>query len=188
MKPDPILDSTGVEKQGISPMTEPREHLVDWLVDAHAMAQQAEQQLTAQARRIEHYPRLKARLEQHIEETVGQRRLLEARIVALGATPSRLKDALGRVAALGQALGGLLATDEVVKGALASYAFEHLEIAAHTALMAAARTVGDLETQRICGQILAQDTAMAQWLGDHLAELTEEFLVRGATPGVEARK
>ena len=33
-----------------------REHLLDWLRDAHAMEQQAEQMLKAQAARIEHYP------------------------------------------------------------------------------------------------------------------------------------
>lgn len=37
-------------------MAEPQENLMDWLRDAHAMEQQAEQMLKAQAARIEHYP------------------------------------------------------------------------------------------------------------------------------------
>lgn len=36
-------------------MTEIKENLLDWLRDAHAMEQQAEKMLTAQAGRIEHY-------------------------------------------------------------------------------------------------------------------------------------
>lgn len=52
-------------------MAEPQENLMDWLRDAHAMEQQAEQMLKAQAARIEHYPQLKARIEQHLEETLG---------------------------------------------------------------------------------------------------------------------
>ena len=53
-------------------MTDAREHLLDWLRDAHAMEQQAEQMLKAQAARIENYPALKARIEAHLEETLGQ--------------------------------------------------------------------------------------------------------------------
>ncbi len=40
-------------------MAEPQENLMDWLRDAHAMEQQAEQMLKAQAARIEHYPQLR---------------------------------------------------------------------------------------------------------------------------------
>lgn len=53
-------------------MSNPQEHLLDWLRDAHAMEQQAEQMLKAQASRIENYPKMKARVEQHLEETRGQ--------------------------------------------------------------------------------------------------------------------
>jgi len=35
---------------------------------------------------------------------------------------------------------------------------------------------------------LVQEEAMADLLATHLPEVTEEFLVRDATPGVEARK
>lgn len=32
-----------------------------------------------------------------------------------------------------------------------------------------------------------QDEAMAEWLAAHLPEITQEFMGRDATPGVEAR-
>ena len=48
-------------------MATPQENLLDWLRDAHAMEQQAEQMLKAQSKRLEHYPQLKARIDQHIE-------------------------------------------------------------------------------------------------------------------------
>ncbi len=169
-------------------MTDAREHLLDWLRDAHAMEQQAEQMLKAQAARIENYPKLKARIEQHIEETLGQQQLLEGCIQRLGSSPSAVKDTLGKVMAMGQAVGGMMASDEIVKGSMASYVFEHMEIASYRALIAAAQAVGDMETQRACEQILGQEEAMAQWLQDHLAEVTQQFLVRDETPGVTARK
>jgi len=169
-------------------VTEPKEHLLDWLRDAHAMEQQAETMLKGQASRIEHYPILKARIEEHIQETIGQRELLEGCIKRLGGSPSVLKDVMGKMAAFGQAVGGMTASDEIVKGAMAGYVFEHFEIASYTALIAAAKTAGDPETARVCEEILAQEEAMADWLAAHLPEVTEEFLVRDATPGVEAKK
>ncbi len=169
-------------------MTDPREHLLDWLRDAHAMEQQAEQMLKAQSARIENYPQIKARIDQHIEETLGQQRLLEGCLERLGGSPSVVKDAMGKVAAFGQAFGGMFASDEIVKGAMAGYVFEHMEIASYTALIAAADHAGDPETRRVCEQILPQEEAMAKWLRDNLPEVTKAFLTRAATPGVEAKK
>jgi ferritin-like metal-binding protein YciE len=169
-------------------MTEIKENLLDWLRDAHAMEQQAEQMLKAQAGRIDHYPKLKARIEEHIQETVGQRERLEQCISNLGGSPSIVKDALGRMAAMGQAIGGMTASDEIVKGAMAGYVFECFEIASYTSLIAAARTAGEHEVAQVCGEILVQEEAMAAWLLENLPEVTEEFLVRDATPGVTAKK
>lgn len=169
-------------------MTDAREHLLDWLRDAHAMEQQAEQMLKGQAARIENYPQLKARIEAHLEETLGQQALLEDCIRRLGSSPSVLKDTMGKVAAMGQAIGGMAASDEIVKGSMASYVFEHMEIASYRSLIAAAQALGDIETQRACEQILAQEEAMARWLHDHLPEVTQQFLVRDETAGATAKK
>ena len=169
-------------------MTDAREHLLDWLRDAHAMEQQAAQMLKAQAGRLETYPALKARIEAHLEETLGQQALLEACITRLGSSPSVVKDTMGKVAAMGQAIGGMVASDEIVKGSMASYVFEHMEIASYTALIAASREAGDAETQRVCEQILAQEEAMAQWVKENLPEVTRTFMARDATGGVEAKK
>ena len=169
-------------------MTDAREHLLDWLRDAHAMEQQAEQMLKAQSSRIENYPKLKTRIEQHIQETLGQQQLLEGCISRLGGSPSAVKATMGKVMAMGQAVGGMMASDEIVKGSMASYVFEHMEIAAYRTLIAAAQAIGDVETQRVCEQILGQEEAMAKWLEENLAEVTQQFLVRDETPGVTARK
>jgi len=169
-------------------MSHPRAHLVNWLRDAHAMEQQAEQMLKSQASRIEHYPKVKARIEQHLEETRGQQRLLEGCLERLGSSPSAVKDTMGMMTALGQGISGMFASDEIVKGAMASYVFENMEIASYVTLIAAAREVGDAETQRVCEQILAQEEAMAQWVLDNLPEVTQAFLVRDATDGMEAKK
>ncbi|RXR00865.1 ferritin-like domain-containing protein [Pseudoxanthomonas composti] len=168
--------------------TEQIENLKDWLRDAHAMEQQAESMLKAQAARLEHYPRLKARIEEHLQETQAQKALLEGCFERLDISPSTIKDALGKVAAIGQALGGSVNSDEVVKGVIASYVFENLEIASYTSLKAAAQAVGDSAVAQVCDQILPQEQAMADWLRQYIPEVTEEFLARDATPGVTAKK
>src|SRR5690606_7577218 len=125
----PPLGSDPPPRQEDSGMSEQREHLLNWLRDAHAMEQQAEQMLKSQASRIEHYPKVKARIEQHLEETRGQQRLLEGCLERLGSSPSAVKDTMGMMTALGQGIGGMFASDEIVKGAMASYVFENMEIA-----------------------------------------------------------
>ena len=90
--------------------------------------------------------------------------------------------------AFGQAVGGMAVSDEVIKGAMAGYVFENLEIATYTVLIAAAKAVGDTETQKTCEKILPQEVAMAEWLKEHLPELTQAFLDRSETPGVEAKR
>lgn len=159
--------------------TEAREHLLDWLRDAHAMELQAESMLKAQAGRIENYPKLKMRIEQ---------RLLEECIERLGGSTSAVKDTMGRIAAMGQAIGGMTASDEIVKGSMASYVFENMEIASYTTLIAAAGAIGDTRTQRACEQILEQEIAMSRWLLEHLPETTREFLARSEMPGATAKK
>lgn len=159
---------------------EPTEHLLDWLRNAHAMEQQAEHMLRAQLTRIEHYPPLKARIQQHIEETVGQRLLIEGCLKQHDASPSSTKDFFAKVMATGQAIGGMANADEVIKGAIASYAFENVEIATYTTLAAAAELAGDSVTLDACQQILPQERAMAEWLLENLPLLTEAYLLRDA--------
>jgi len=167
--------------------TAANEHLNDWLRDAHAMEQQAETMLKAQAERLEHYPELRARIVQHIEETRGQQSILNDILARRGIENSVLKDLGGKLTAFGQGVGGMMTSDEVVKGAMAGYVFENFEIASYTSLIGAANAVGDTATATACEQILVQEKAMAAWLLDHLPQITAAFLQRSATPGVEAK-
>ncbi|MGM8227735.1 ferritin-like domain-containing protein [Cellvibrio sp. ARAG 10.3] len=163
-------------------------HLLDWLRDAYAMEQQAEVMLKDLVERLEHYPQLRAHMEDHLEDTRKQQVLLKGCIERLGSSPSMLKDLMGRVMAFGQSVSGMAVSDEVVKGAMSTYVFTHMEIASYTILIAAARAIGDNETQRVCESILQQEIAMAEWLRGHLPEVTQAFLARSATPGMNAKR
>lgn len=169
-------------------MTTPQEHLVDWLRDAYAMEKQAETMLKAQAARLEHYPDLKLRIEQHLQETMGQQQLLEQCLARYDASPSAMKDLMGKMAAFGQGAGGAVMSDEVVKGGLAGYVFEHTEIAMYRTLIAAAQTVGDQLTVRACESILKEEQAMATWLYENLPQTVSKFLLRSASERDDAKR
>lgn len=168
--------------------TETVENLLDWLRDAHAMEEQSEKMWRGQAERLENYPHYKARVEQHIEETCGQLRVLSACIERLGSSPSVVKDASAKVFAFGQTISGMMVSDEVVKSAMSGYVFEQMEVAAYTVLIAGAQAAGDVETQRACEQILLEEIAMAEWLRENLPELTQTFLARDSVDSDAAKR
>ena len=169
-------------------MTTAKDRLIQWLRDAHAMEEQAETMLTQTARRLEHYPELKRRIEQHVEETRGQAKRLAGCLERLNGGSSVLKDAGGKLMGLGQALSGLFAGDEVVKASLAGYSFEHMEIASYRILIATAQACGDADTRRVCEENLAEEEAMATWLEDNLGSVTKAFLERDAAPDKTAKR
>lgn len=167
-------------------MSGPREHLIDWLRDAHAMEQHSGRLLQAQSKRLERYPALAERLQRHLEETQEQQQVLEQCLERLDASPSAMKDFAGRFSATAQTLTTMMAADETVKSAITGYVFEQLEVAAYTSLFAAACQAGDIQTQQACERILRQEEAMAQWLRDALPGLTQTFLARDAAADREA--
>lgn len=167
--------------------TEAEENFMDWLRDAHAMEEQAEKMLSATASRIENYPAVKAKLEQHLEETRRQSTLIRSCIERRGGSTSTLKDLAGKFTAAAQGMSGLFVSDEIVKATMASYTFEHFEISSYRSLIAAAESLGDHETKSICERILVEEEAMAKWLGEQLPIVTKEFLARAAMPGVTAK-
>jgi len=167
--------------------TERKENLLNWLRDAHAMEEQAEKMLATTAERLENYPHLRSRVEQHIGETRHQAEMLQNCITRLGGDTSAIKDAAGKMMAMVQGMSGMFVSDEVVKASLASYAFEHMEIASYKALIAAADVCGDMETKRVCEQILAEEEAMASWLAQNLPATVKEFLLRDEAPGTTAK-
>jgi ferritin-like metal-binding protein YciE len=168
-------------------MASAEENLMAWLRDAHAMETQAIQMLEGQAQRLENYPELRAKVQDHIEETRRQAEMVEECIDRRGGRTSGLKEMAAGFTGNMQAMSGILMSDEVMKGGIASYTFEHFEIANYRALIAAAEQVGDQQTRSTCEQILRQEEAMASWLSQHLPQVTRQYLERDATGGPAKR-
>jgi ferritin-like metal-binding protein YciE len=163
------------------------ERLMEWLRDAHAAEEQAETMLSGMARRIENYPDLRTRVEQHVRETQQHAERVRGCIERRGGSTSMIKDSGAKILGLGQAASGLFVGDEIMKGSIASYAFEAMEIASYRILVEAARDVGDEETARVCEQNLREEEAMADWLKEHLPALTHQYLHREERVGVTAK-
>lgn len=169
-------------------MTESREWLMQWVRDAHAMEEQAETMLSSQASRLENYPELRGRIQTHIEETRNQAARLKSYLDGIGEGSSAFKDAGAKMVAMAQGISGVFAGDEVMKGSLAGYTFEHMEIASYTAIIAAAEAQGNEELARICEQNLQEEIAMADWLKSHLPATTTQFLQRAETDSDAAKR
>ena len=166
--------------QGEAVMAVSRENLTAWLRDAHAMENQAIEILEKQGNRLEHYPELRAKVRTHLEESRRHAERVERCLHQLGTDTSSLKTAAGKLIGTAQQLAGLFASDEVLKSGIADYAFEHYEIASYRILIAAATEAGEHEVRRSLEENLREEEAMAEWLGQHLPEVTRQYLHREA--------
>lgn len=163
------------------------ERFMSWLRDAHAMEEQAEQMLSSLVRRLESYPELKSQIERHLEATREQATRLRGCIDRRKGAPSTLKGTMARALGVAQGLSGLFVGDEVVKGVLATYTFEHMEIASYKILIATAEKVGDGETKTVLEEILREEEDMAKWLEAHFKPVTHQYLDREETPQAAAK-
>jgi ferritin-like metal-binding protein YciE len=146
------------------------------LRNAHALEGEALQIMGRQVERLEHYPEMRARLLQHIDETEGQQQRLMSILESHGTDSSTFKDALqalmGNVAAIGHSMAG----DEILKNSFANYAFESFEIAAYKSLIAMAERVGDRSAVDALRQNLEEEVAMQEWLETQIEPTTLRFL------------
>ncbi|MBP3983405.1 ferritin-like domain-containing protein [Pseudoxanthomonas helianthi] len=152
------------------------DRLVAWLRQAYVMEREAEAMLSVQVRRIDHYPILARRLQQHLYETQEQARKLEACLARHGASVPSVKGATASFMAAMHAACNTLVSDEVMRDVVVDYAFEHMEVAIYETLVVAAEAAEDLETRAVCLEIFEQERTMASWLVEHLESTARQFL------------
>lgn len=159
-------------------MDNQREHLLDWLRDAHAMEHQTETLLKGQAERMNDYPELKSLIQVHRDTTLSHQEVIRSCINRLGGETSSIKDITGKILATGQNLIGSAMSDEVIKGAMTLYVFSHIAISSYTVIIAAARLIHDTETVTACTFILEDEISISKRLIEHFPALTQSFLCR----------
>jgi ferritin-like metal-binding protein YciE len=137
------------------------EQLNSYLTDAHAIEAQAIE-LLSKGPAIVGQGELATAMEEHLAESHEHQRLIDERLNARGASPSKLKDAALRLGALNW--GGFFGAQPDTPAKLAgfAYAFEHLEIGAYELLRRVAERAGDAETVAVAERILHQEREAAQ--------------------------
>lgn len=156
--------------------SEARSIFITGLKNAHAMENQALSIMKPQVARIENYPEVAAKLDEHIRETEGQLARLDEILTSLGEDSSTLKDIAlslsGSLAALGHSVAG----DEIVKNSFANFAFENFEIAAYKSLITLAEIAGLPALASPLEANLKEEVEMARWLDANIAPLTQKFV------------
>jgi ferritin-like metal-binding protein YciE len=155
---------------------ETRDIFVVGLRNAHAMENQALSIMKPQLSRIESYPEVAEKLQQHIRETEGQIKRIEDVLEGLSEDHSALKDIALSLGGSMAAMGHTVAGDEILKNSLANFAFENYEIAAYTSLITVAEAGGFMTAISVLKQNLAEEQAMAAWLNENLPAVTRKFL------------
>jgi ferritin-like metal-binding protein YciE len=152
-----------------------RDKLTSYISDAIGLEQNVEQMLSGMISTTED-PRMRARLEQHQEETRAQQGRLRERLDSYGESPSALK---GVAAKAGAAMKGVLDMgrgDKAGKNARDGYATEHMEIAAYQLLERVAIIAGDEETAAVARQNRAEEEAMARFIDEHWDDVARQSL------------
>jgi len=125
-----------------------REIFVTGLKNAHAMENQALSIMKPQVSRIENYPEVAARLEQHVRETEGQMTRIDHLLQQLDESHSSIKDMA---------------------------AFEHFEIASYKSLLTLAELGGFSFATSALQTNLKEEEQMAQWIDENLRTVTLRF-------------
>jgi ferritin-like metal-binding protein YciE len=146
------------------------------LRNMHALEMSALELTQRQTERLENYPEMKLKLQQHHAESEEQARRLEDILGRHDTSSSSLKNTVTSVMGNVAAALHAPASDEVLKNTFANFAFEHQEIAAYTSLIAMARKLGDTISIPLLQQSLTEEQRMAEWIGEQIVPTTERFM------------
>jgi ferritin-like metal-binding protein YciE len=152
-----------------------------WLNDAHAMEEGLIKVLEKQIADIpDDMAEARAQLEKHLSETKEHAEKVRVCVERNGGDTSMGKDLMSKMSAALSGISMSFASDLQVKNVHSSYAAEHFEIASYTVIKAAAETLGDAETARVCDEIMADEIRMSNWLMEQMPLVVEKHLLKSA--------
>jgi ferritin-like metal-binding protein YciE len=149
--------------------------MIKYLTDAHSIERQALVQMKA-APKMAGDPEIASAFEQHETETAEHERLVDERLRALSASPSKAKDAAGAVTGIGFGLFAKLQPDTPGKLLAHAFSYEHMELAAYDMLARVAERAGDADTAQVARTIEEQERAMAERLTELFDRAVEASL------------
>ena len=156
--------------------TSKKDDVITWLRDAHAMEAANIDNLERLIGLTNDYPQLKSKLQQHLEVSKRQREEVERQLQRLGSDTSTLKDWAMRIAGRIEPYVSVLTPDSVPKNCIAALAYENFEIASYRSMLGAAEELGMAELRTMCERFIREEQEMAQFLFDHLPDITRQYL------------
>lgn len=156
-----------------------QDQIVKYLTDVHSLEANAITQLKNGAEASTD-PQLTAALQKHLAETEQQEQLVRARLEALHASPSAIKDLAQKGWAAATGVASSVAPDTTGKIAITAYMFEHLEIASYRSLRAVAERAGDVETAQLAETILGQEQTTADTISGLIEQVALESVPQAA--------
>jgi ferritin-like metal-binding protein YciE len=139
----------------------PKQELVKYLRDAHAIEAQA-LQLLGDGEKIAEFEPLAAAFREHHAQTREQQKLIDERLEAHDSGPSRFQAAALRLGGLNAGTFFKAQPDTPAKLAGFAFAFEHIEIGSYELLRRMADRAGDAMTVQVTERILTEERAMAE--------------------------
>ena len=106
----------------------------------------------------------RTRRESHLRDTEQHAERLRQALWALGSAPPPVLCSGEPIVVLTQGITLRVFSDRLVISAIADLAAEQFEVAAYTALIAAAEHAGEAEVARLCRLNRGEDEDMAEWL------------------------
>lgn len=155
-----------------------RSIFVTGLRNAHAMEAQAIQLLERQIERLDDFPDLKSRMQQHLTETHRQQERIDRILGSMSEQPSSMKDTAMSILGNLATVANMPADDEVLKNSFASFAFENYETATYKSLIGIAQEAGALDAAKLLQRSCEEEQAMATWLDRQLPSVTERYIAR----------
>lgn len=153
-----------------------RSAFITGLKNSHAAAHQCRTMIEAQTKRLESYPDIRERLEQHMREKDDQLERLETILEDMGENRSGLKDAAMSVMAGIGNVANAAAGDEVLKNSMALLGLAKVEAAGYETLLLFGEAAGALEALRPLQQCLSEERAMACFVEENLRATGMRFL------------
>ena len=154
-----------------------RSTLIAWLDDAYAMETESLPSLCDRAMAAHAVFEARSRIDEHIHETEGHVERLRLALSSLGSRPSKPAQRIAPLSRIATKGATRNSPGTAVQDAVASYAEEQFEVAAYTALIAAAEHVGEVEIARLCRLNRSEDEDMAEWLEARIEILTADAFV-----------
>ncbi len=114
-------------------------------------------------------------LKEHLEESREQQAQVDSCLRQMGEHSSTLKDASMVIGANIQSFVHAMSSDEILKQAIASNAFEHFEASSYRVLASTAEACGEPDIARVCQDMMKQELVMADWIFDRIPQLTERY-------------